>query len=55
MVFFGVKRINPADIYKSYIGTNKIIVDDQEGLVYQPEKIKIYTGIEWQTSVQAPV
>jgi hypothetical protein len=50
--FYG---INPSDIYKSYIGTNKIIVDDQEGLVYQPEKIKIYTGIEWQTSVQAPV
>jgi hypothetical protein len=50
--FYG---INPTDIYKTYIGTNKIIIDDGEGLVYQPEKLKIYTDIEWQTSVLTPV
>jgi hypothetical protein len=50
--FYG---INPTDIYKTYIGTNKIIVDDGEGLVYQPEKLKVYTEIEWSTTVSTPV
>jgi hypothetical protein len=50
--FYG---INPTDIYKTYIGTNKIIVDDGEGLIYQPEKLKVYTEIEWSTTVSTPV
>jgi hypothetical protein len=50
--FYG---INPTDIYKTYIGTNKIIVDDGEGLMYQPEKLKVYTEIEWSTTVSTPV
>jgi hypothetical protein len=50
--FYG---INPSDIYKTYIGTNKIIVDDGEGLIYQPEKLKVYTEIEWSTTVSTPV
>jgi hypothetical protein len=50
--FYG---INPADIYKTYIGTNKIIVDDGEGLTYHPEKLKVYTEIEWSTTVSTPV
>jgi hypothetical protein len=50
--FYG---INPTDIYKTYIGTNKIIVDDGEGLTYQPEKLKVYTEIQWSTTVSTPV
>jgi hypothetical protein len=50
--FYG---INPSDIYKTYIGTNKIIVDDGEGLVYQPEKLNIYANTEWSTNVSTPV
>jgi hypothetical protein len=50
--FYG---INPSDIYKTYIGTNKIIVDDGEGLIYQPEKMKVYTEVEWSTTVSTPV
>ncbi len=50
--FYG---INPLDIYKTYIGTNKIIVDDGEGLVYQPEKLKIYAEVEWLSTVATPV
>jgi hypothetical protein len=50
--FYG---INPSDIYKTYIGTNKIIIDDNEGLVYQPEKMKIYTETEWLTNVSIPL
>jgi hypothetical protein len=50
--FYG---INPSDIYKTYIGTNKIIVDDGEGLVYQPEKLNVYSEVEWSTNVSTPV
>jgi hypothetical protein len=50
--FYG---ISPSDIYKTYIGTNKIIIDDGEGLVYQPEKLKVYTETEWSTTVSTPV
>ena len=50
--FYG---IDPLDIYKTYIGTNKIIVDDGEGLVYQPEKLKIYSEVEWSSTVATPV
>jgi hypothetical protein len=50
--FYG---INPLEIYKTYIGTNKIIIDDGEGLIYQSEKLKVYTGIEWSSTVVTPV
>jgi len=50
--FYG---ISPSDIYKTYIGTNKIIVDDNQGLVYQPEQLKIHTDTEWSTTVSTPV
>jgi hypothetical protein len=50
--FYGV---DPSDIYKTYIGTNKIIIDDGEGLVYQPEKLNVYTETEWSTNVSTPV
>ena len=50
--FYG---INPSDIYKTYIGTNKIIIDDGEGLIYQPEKLKVYTEIEWSSTISTPV
>jgi hypothetical protein len=48
-------NINPADIYKTYIGTNKIIIDDGQGIVYTPEKVKMYTDIEWSSSVSTAV
>jgi hypothetical protein len=47
--------IDPSDIYNTYIGNNKIIIDDGQGLVYRPEKLKVYTGIEWSSSVSTPV
>jgi hypothetical protein len=48
-------NINPSDIYKTYIGTNKIIIDDGQGIAYTPDNIKIYTDIEWSSSVSTPV
>jgi hypothetical protein len=50
--FYG---INPTNIYKTYMGTNKIIIDDEEGLIYQAEKIKVYANAEWSTTVSTPV
>ena len=46
---------NPDEIYKAYIGTNKIIVDDSEGMSFDADKIKVYTGTTWQTTVKTPV
>ena len=50
--FYGT---NSSDIFRAYTGTNKIIVDDGEGLIYKSEKIKVYSDIEWSTSVSIPV
>lgn len=53
---------NPSDIYKSYAGTNKIIVDDYSILDTHPKVLSfrdyeynLYTDIRWQSSVQNAV
>jgi len=46
---------NPSDIYKTYIGTNKIIIDDDNGVVITPDKLKIYQEPSWQSFVVTPV
>lgn len=46
---------NPDEIYKAYIGTNKIIVDDSQGMSFNADKIKIYQEATWQTTVKTPV
>lgn len=46
---------NPSDIYKTYIGTNKIIVDDNSGISLNPEAIKIYQDSTWQSFIVTPV
>ena len=43
--------VNPSEIYKTYIGTNKIIVDDGEGMILDSDKLKIYDAVEWSSSV----
>jgi hypothetical protein len=47
--------VNPSDVYKTYIGTNKIIIDDNEGMVLDAEKIKIYNDTAWTTRVGSAV
>ena len=47
--------VNPSDIYKTYIGTNKIIIDDGEGMILDSDKLKIYDTVEWSSSVITPV
>jgi hypothetical protein len=46
---------NPSEIYKTYVGTNKIIIDDGEGMILDSDKLKIYDTIEWSSSVVTPV
>ena len=47
--------VNPADVYNTYIGTNKIIFDDEEGLTVDADKIKVYTDTTWTIQVGTPV
>ena len=47
--------VNPVDVYNTYIGTNKIIIDDEEGLTVDDETLKIYTNALWSTGVGTPV
>lgn len=43
--------INPADIYKTYTGTNKIIIDDDISLKLVDYEYNTYKGIIWQTRI----
>jgi hypothetical protein len=47
--------VNPEIVHKTYIGTNKIIIDDSEGMVFDAEKVKVYSNLTWQTQVKTPV
>lgn len=46
---------NPADVYKAYIGTNKIIIDDNSGLLLNSDKLKVYKDSSWQSYITVPV
>ena len=46
---------SPSDIYKTYIGTNKIIVDDNNGIALMPDAMKIYQDSTWQSFIVTPV
>jgi hypothetical protein len=47
--------VNPSDVYKTYIGTNKIIIDDNEGLSVDADNLSIYSDVTWSISVGTPV
>ena len=47
--------VNPADVYKTYLGTNKIIIDDNEGMTLNPDKLKIYNDSTWSNIVSTPL
>jgi hypothetical protein len=47
--------VNPTDVYKNYLGTNKIIIDDNEGMTFDSNQIKIYTDTTWETKTLLPV
>lgn len=47
--------LSPKDIFNTYIGENKISVDDSTNLMFDPEKIKIYGTMSWSGNTQTPV
>lgn len=50
--YYGVK---PSDIYKSYTGTNKIIVDDTNPLRFENYQYSVLRDVSWQSIVQNAV
>jgi len=47
--------VNPSEVYKTYIGTNKIIIDDEQGMTFDSNKIKVYRDSSWLSSIVTPV
>lgn len=43
--------VDPETIYKSYTGTNKIIVDSDKTLMVNGYRYSIYSGVSWSQSV----
>ena len=47
--------ISPEIIYDSYMGTNKIIIDDEEGLSVDADSVRIYSGVQWSSETVSAV
>jgi len=47
--------VDPSDVYKSYTGTNKIIVDDERPVSFGEYSYTIFKDINWNQFVQDPV
>jgi hypothetical protein len=50
-----IYSIDPSDIYARYVGTNKIVIDDTEGILINPDQFKFYSDVIWSTTVATPV
>lgn len=49
-------NIDPSAIYARYVGTNRIVVDDNvDGILVDPDNIKVYGDVGWFTSTKIPV
>lgn len=46
---------SPIDIYESYTGTNREIVDDGYGIRFNKKDSSIYSAVSWQTITAKPV
>jgi hypothetical protein len=46
--------VNPSDVYKSYTGTNKIIVDDDRPVRFEEYTYTIFTDVKWSQFVETP-
>lgn len=47
--------VNPSDVYKSYVGTNKVIVDDTRKFRLNSYQYELYTDVLWQSQTANPV
>jgi hypothetical protein len=46
--------VDPSDVYKSYTGTNKIIVDDERTVDFGEYSYTIFTDVKWNQFVETP-
>jgi hypothetical protein len=46
--------VDPSEVYQTYIGTNKIIIDDNEGMTLDADNIKIYKDTGWSSTISTP-
>jgi hypothetical protein len=46
--FYG---ISPADVYKTYTGTNKIIIEDSKVLTFKNYQYNLFNGIAWRSQI----
>jgi hypothetical protein len=47
--------VNPAEVYKSYTGTNKIVVSDDTPVTLKNYAYSVYTNVNWAKYVVDPV
>jgi hypothetical protein len=47
--------VDPSDVYKTYTGTNKIIIDDDRALTLNSYEYKVLKDISWQTQTLSAV
>jgi len=47
--------VDPSDVYKAYTGTNKIIVDDGEDLIFGDYSYTAYADVSWISNIKKPV
>lgn len=51
-----VYAIDPSAIYDKYVGSSRIVVDDNiDGIWIKPDQIKVYNDMLWSTSTQIAV
>jgi hypothetical protein len=43
--------VNAGEVYKNYVGTNKYILDDNEGIYIETDYLKVFKDAVWQSSV----
>jgi len=46
--------VNAGEVYNNYTGTNKIIVDDNEGIYIETDEVSVIKDAIWQNSVLPP-
>ena len=43
--------VNAGEVYKNYVGTNKIIIDDDQGIYMETDYLKVFKDAIWQSSI----
>jgi hypothetical protein len=46
--------LSPQDIYKSFIGTNGVVVDDDTVLMFDADKLRVFSSISWSRLSDKP-